>query len=180
MYLNIIKAAYDKLTADIILIGDRLKTFPLDIQVPILYMKRCSTSLIILYVHVKIAQLCLTLCNPMDCSLPGSSVHGIFPGKNARMDCHLLLQGIFPTQGLNPGLPHCRQTLSQLSHKGSLRILERVAYPFSSGFSWPRKAGVSCIAGGFFTNWAIREAQINGVLNYLAFFKIGIVSYSKL
>jgi hypothetical protein len=80
-----------------------------------------------------------------------------------------LLQGIFPTQGSNPGLPHCRQILSQLSHKGSLRTLERVAYPFSSGFSWPRKAGVSCIAGGFFTNWTIREAQINGVLNYLAF-----------
>jgi len=42
-----------------------------------------------------------------------------------------LLQGIFPTQGLNPGLPHCRQILYQLSHKRSPRILEWVAYPFS-------------------------------------------------
>ena len=51
----------------------------------------------------------------MDCSLPGSSVHGIFQA----VDCHFLLQGIFPTQGLNPGLPHCRQTLYCLSHQGS-------------------------------------------------------------
>jgi len=60
-----------------------------------------------------------------------------------------LLQGIFPTQGSNPGLRYCRQIPYQLSHKGSQRILERVAYPFSSGSSRPR---VSCIAGRFFTN----------------------------
>ena len=42
-----------------------------------------------------------------------------------------LLQGTFSTQGLNPGLPHCRRILHQLSHKGSPRILEWVAYPFS-------------------------------------------------
>ena len=69
-----------------------------------------------------------------------------------------LLQGIFPTQGSNPGLPHCRWILYQLSHKGSPRILEWVAYPFSSGSSQPRnRTGVSCIAGRFFTNWAIRD-----------------------
>ena len=45
------------------------------------------------------AQLCLTLCNPMDCSPPGSSVHGDSPGKNTGVGCHALLQGIFPTQG---------------------------------------------------------------------------------
>ena len=44
-------------------------------------------------VTVKIAQSSLTLCNPMDCSLPGSSVHGIFPGNSTRVDCHFLLQG---------------------------------------------------------------------------------------
>ena len=49
-----------------------------------------------------------------------------------------LLQGIFPIQGSNPGLPHCRQILYQLSHKASRRILDWVAYPFSSGSSWPR------------------------------------------
>jgi len=63
-----------------------------------------------------------------------------------------LLQGIIPTQGLNPGLSYCRWILYQLSHKGSPRILEWVAYPFSSGSSWSRnQTRVSCIAGGFFT-----------------------------
>ena len=46
-----------------------------------------------------VTQSCLTLCEPMDCSLPGSSVHGDSPGKNTGMGCHVLLQGIFPTQG---------------------------------------------------------------------------------
>ena len=61
----------------------------------------------------------LALCNPMDCSLPGSSIHRDSPGKNTRVGCHALLQGIFLTQGSNPGLPHCRQILYYLSHQGS-------------------------------------------------------------
>ena len=65
----------------------------------------------------EITQLYLTLCDPMDSSLPGSSIHGIFPGKNTGVGCHFLLQGIFLTQGLNPGLPHCKQT-HHLSHQG--------------------------------------------------------------
>ena len=74
-------------------------------------------------------------------------------GQNTGVGSHSLLQGIFPTQGSNPGLPHCRRILYQLSHKGSPRILEWAAYPFSSGSSQPRnQTGVSCIAGGFFTN----------------------------
>ena len=52
---------------------------------------------------MKVAQSCLTLSNPMDCSLPGSSVHGDSPGKNTGVGCHALLQEIFPTKGLNPG-----------------------------------------------------------------------------
>ena len=55
----------------------------------------------------------------MDCSPPGSSVHGDSPGKNAAVGCHALLQGIFLTQGLNPGLPHCRRILYHLSHQRS-------------------------------------------------------------
>ena len=149
----------------------------------------------------------------MDCSLPGSSIHGIFQarvlewgaiafsnvrkvvislffstwseseshsvvsdslhthglyspwnslGQNTGVSSLSLLQGIFPTQGLNPGLPHWRQILYQLSHKRSSRILEWVAYPFSSGSSWPRnQTRDSCIAGGFFTNWAIREVHFS-------------------
>ena len=50
-----------------------------------------------------VAQLCLTLCDPMECSLPGSSVHG-FPSKNTGVGCHSLLNGIFLTKGLNV---HC-------------------------------------------------------------------------
>ena len=52
-------------------------------------------------------------------------------GKNTGVGCHCLLLGIFPTQGSNPGFPHGRQILYQLSHQGSPRILEWVAYPFS-------------------------------------------------
>ena len=133
----------------------------------------------------------------MDCSPPGSSVHGIFqarilewiampsslvsvkvkvaqllwwshglyspwnsPGQNIGVGNLSLLQGIFPTQGLNSGLPHFGWILYQVSHKGSSRILECIAYPFSSWFSQPRNwTAVSCIAGGCFTSWATREAQ---------------------
>ena len=84
--------------------------------------------------------------------------HGLYspwnsPGQNTGVGSLSLLQGIFPIQGSNPGLPHYRQIIYQLSHKGSPRILEWVAYPFSSGSSRLRKwTGVSCIEGGFFTN----------------------------
>ena len=86
------------------------------------------------------------------------------PGQNTGVGSLSLLQGIFPAQGLNPGLPHCRQILSQLSHKGSPRILEWVAYPFSSGSSRPRnRNGVSCLAGRFFTNSAIKKDLFRGM-----------------
>ena len=58
----------------------------------------------------------------MDCSPPGSSVHGIRMDKNIGVGCHSLLQGIFPTQELNPSLLHCRQMIYQLSSEGSLRV----------------------------------------------------------
>ena len=78
------------------------------------------------------------------------------PGQNTGVGSLSLLQGIFPTQGSNLGLPHCRRILFQLSHKESPRILECVAYPFSRGSSRPRnRTGVSCITGVFFTSWAI-------------------------
>jgi len=66
-----------------------------------------------------VAQLCLTLCNPLHCSPPGPSVHGDSPGKNTGVGCHVLLQGIFPTQGLNPGLPNCSQIVYHLSYQRS-------------------------------------------------------------
>ena len=81
------------------------------------------------------------------------------PGQNTGAGSLSLLQGIFPNQESNTGLPHCRQILNQLRHRERPRILEWVAHPFSRGSSWPRnQTGVSCIAAKFFTNWAIREA----------------------
>ena len=55
-----------------------------------------------------VTQMCVTLCDPMDCNPPGASV-----------GCHALLQGIFPTQGSNPDVPHCRWILYHLRHQGS-------------------------------------------------------------
>ena len=67
-----------------------------------------------------LTQSCLTLCDPMDCSLPGSSIHGDSSGKNTRVGCHALHQGTFLTRGSNPGLLHCRRILYHLSHQASL------------------------------------------------------------
>ena len=95
---------------------------------------------------VKVTQPCPTFCGPVDS--PWNS-----PGQNNGVGSLSLLQGIFPTQGSNSGLPHCRKIFYQLSHKGSSRILEWVTYPFSSGSFQPKnQTRVSCIAGRFFTN----------------------------
>ena len=100
---------------------------------------------------VKVIQSCLTL-----------QLHRLYSpwnsaGQNTGVGSLPLLQGSFPTKELEPGLPHCRLSLYQVSHKGSPRILERVAYPFSSrSFPPTNRTRVSCIAGRFFTNWAIK------------------------
>ena len=91
---------------------------------------------------------------PMDYSPPGSTVRGDSPGKSTGVGCCTLLQAIFPTQGSNPCLLHCRQILYHLSHQESPWILEWVAFPFSRGSSQSRnKTGVSCTAGGFFISY---------------------------
>ena len=77
---------------------------------------------------VKVTQLCPTLYDPTD-----YKVHGILQARILNEVGSLsLLQGIFPTQGLNPGLQHCRRILYQLSHKGSPKILDWVTYHFFS------------------------------------------------
>ena len=99
-------------------------------------------------------------CSVMSNSLQPHELYSPWnsPDENTGVGSLSLLQGIFPIQRLKPGLLHCRWILYHLSHKGSPRILEWVAYPFSSRSSWPwNQTRVSCIAGGFFTNWAIRE-----------------------
>ena len=117
------------------------------------------------------SQLCLTLCDPRD-----YTVHGILqarilewvpfpspgdlPNQNIGEGSLSLLQGIFPTQGLNQGLPHCRQILYRRSHKASPRILEWVSLSLLQWiFPTQELNRVSCIAGRFSTNWAIREAH---------------------
>ena len=111
-----------------------------------------------MFSHSVVSNSSRTVAHPMGCSPRGSSVRGDSPGKNTGVGCHTLLQGIFLTEGLNPGFPHCRQILYHLSHQGSLRILEWVAYPFYRGSSRRRNwTGVSRIASRFFTSWATTE-----------------------
>ena len=110
------------------------------------------------------AQSCPTLCNPMDYRVRG---------QDTGVGSLSLLQGIFPTQGSNPGLPHCKLILYQLSHQQSPRIMVWVAFPFSSRSSQPRnRTRISYIAGGFFTSCATREAQRLSIIMFSTnFFK---------
>ena len=120
-----------------------------------------------------VAQRCPTLCDLVNCISPGSSVYGYSPGQNTREGSLYLLQGMFPTQGSNPGLLHCRWILYQLRNKRSPRTLEWLAYLFSSRSSWPKNwTGVSCIAGGLFTNWANREALFKYRVIQFTLFKL--------
>ena len=100
------------------------------------------------FLKVKVAQSCLTLCNPTDCT-----IHGTILARILEWVAYSLLHGIFPTQGLNSGLLHSRQILYQLSHEGSPRILEWVAYPFSMRSSdLGNRTRVSYTADGFCTS----------------------------
>ena len=76
---------------------------------------------------VKVAQSRRTLCNPMDYTI---GIVWNSPGQNTGVGSLSLLQGIFPTQGLNPGLPHCRQILYQLSHKGRIKRKQKTVAEF--------------------------------------------------
>ena len=89
-------------------------------------LRQTASSQTLMKVKVSVAQSCPTLCDPMDCSPPGSSVHGDSPGKNTGVDNHSLLQGIFPTQGLNPGLLHCRQILYHKSDHSNINWMPQM------------------------------------------------------
>ena len=104
-------------------------------------------------IKVKVAQSCPTL-QPHGLYSPWNS-----PGQNTRVGSCSLLQGIFPIQGLNPGLPHCRQILYNLSPQGSLRILDWVAYPISGRCSWSRKSDWDTLHCRVIS-WATRKAQL--------------------
>ena len=106
-----------------------------------------------------VPHLCLTLWDPMDCSLLGSCVHGDSAGKNTGVGSHAFLQGIFPTQGLNSGLPNFRQIIYHLSHQGRPWILEWIAYPFSKGSSRPRNWIGVC-------SWILYQLNPNLILSF--------------
>ena len=88
---------------------------------------------------MKVTQPCPTLCDPMDCSPVGYSVHGGSPCKDTGVGCHALLQGIFPTQGSNPGLLHCRRILYQLSWRNAYNQPAAVFSNAAARFKNPRR-----------------------------------------
>ena len=120
----------------------------------------------------EVAQLCPTLSDPMDCSLPGSSVRGIFQAKVLELGA-IAFSTIWGWSHANKELWNTGFTVKTVAHQSPLsmgilqaRILEWVAVPFSRGSSWPNdQTRVSCIAGRFFTIWATREVPISPPLS---------------
>ena len=140
----------------------------------ITYPKPCLSSfpfflfpnlLLFLYVLCLVAQSCLTLCDPMDCSPSGSSVHGDSPGKNTGVGCHALLQGIFPTQGLNPRLMRCCWILYCLSHQESplLYTLSHIPVSLSTCLLQQGNSGllVSCLPLISTSDWTLSTVGLN-------------------
>ena len=93
-----------------------------------------------------------------------------FPGKNTGVGCHFLLQKIFPTQGLNPGLPYCRQTLYRLSHQGSPTAKLQLSFIWRAKDSIPWRHNLSwfplfiCFVSSPlslpYANWASQEGGV--------------------
>ena len=90
------------------------------------------------YICVRASQSWPTLCDSMDCSSPGSSVYGDSPGKNTGGGCPALLQGIFSTQGLNPGLPTLQVDSLQSELPGKPKNTGVGCHAFSMVSSQPR------------------------------------------
>ena len=92
------------------------------------------------------------------------TVHGILQARILEWAAVPFSKGIFPTQGSNPCLAHCRLILYQLSQEGSPKILEWAAVPFSKGIFPIQELNRGLLhCGGFFTNWAIREAALHAL-----------------
>ena len=134
---------------------------------------------------LKTIKSCQTLCYPMDCSLPGFSVHGIFPGKNTAVGCHFLLQGIFLTKdhirvsGIGRWIPYpwpIWKVLSMLffktlpSHK--LLIISSALILGAAGTGeWRGETGWHSswetwgqVCSGTFQTWWKRDDQINRLI----------------
>ena len=139
-----------------------------------------STSLFSISVSLScymclVAQSYRPLCDPMDCSPPGSSVRGDSLGKNTGVGFHAPFQRIFPTQGRNPGLAHCRQILHHLSHQGSPRVGQALlewGLSLLQGIFPTQELNRGLLhAGGFFISWVTREALM---FCYISFFRFHI------
>ena len=99
-----------------------------------------------------VAQSCLTLCDPMDCSPPGSSVHGILQARTLEWVAIPLSRGISHTQRVNPALPHCRQVLYHWNHQGYLQnLLFHVRCEFGVWMTLRSMARSSC--GSFYASF---------------------------
>ena len=115
------------------------------------------------------------MCENEICSVVSDSeTPWTYPGQKTGVGSLSFLQEIFP----NPGLLRFRWILYQLSHQGSPRIMEWVAFLFSRGSSRPRYGTrVSCIAGRFFTNWAIRVAPLYASV-YLYLYNLKVINFN--
>ena len=78
----------------------------------------------------EVAQSCLTLCDPVDCSPPCFFCPWDFPGKSTGVACHFLLQEIFPTQGLNPGLTLQADALPSEPPGKPKKAFQKIQHPF--------------------------------------------------
>ena len=99
---------------------------------------------------MSLPQSCPTLYDPMDCSPPGSSVHGILQARILEWVAISFSRGIFVTQGAKSGLLHCRQILYRLSHQGSLGLgilqlklsyTTKISFPIQKSLAWIRLLG---------------------------------------
>ena len=106
----------------------------------------------------EVAQSYPTLCNPMDCSLPHSSIHGIFQARVLEWIAISSSRGIFPTQGPNPGLLHCRQMLYHLSHQGFCIRGRKIWAPPKKRVKILDRTGI----------WALLDKNIPSMLNILS------------
>ena len=88
-----------------------------------------------------VGQSCPTLCDPMDCSPPGSSIHGIFQARVLEWAAISFSRDPFPTQGSNTGPLHCRQMLYHLSHQGSLCLLTKL-HSINISYKYMRKVHI--------------------------------------